>query len=150
MADYRAEAADFLSRAGSTLPAVEADVELVCRLWTIADELDMDICEALQRFDGALFDTSAELEITRGAEPVATPGGNDTLAYLCTWTLARPDSQSASVVLIADQVSGRLELEVRHFTGVKRAIQFPMETNEELYELLASAFFALYSHSTRL
>ena len=150
MAEYRIEAADFLKRASSILPAVETDVELVCRLWTIADEHDVLVCEALKRFDDALFDTHGELEITRGAEPVTTSGGDDSLCYLCTWTLLRPDSQSASVVLKADQVSGQFEFEVVDSTGARRAIGFPMSREAGLYDALTSSFFALHGRSDRL
>lgn len=147
MAEYRIEAADFLNRASSVLPAVETDVELVCRLWTIADEHDVRVCEALKRFDDALFDAHGELEITRGAEPVVTSGGSNSLSYLCTWTLLRPDSQSASVVLKADQASGRFEFEVVDSTGAKRSIGFPMDREAELYDALTSSFFALHGRS---
>ena len=74
MAEYRDEAFDFLRRASAAgLPSVESDVELVCRLWATADERDVLICEALTKFDEALFDTRGELEITRGAEPRPAP-----------------------------------------------------------------------------
>ena len=66
MVEYRAEAMDFLRRVGSMLPAAGTDVELVCRLWTAADEYDVTICEAVQRFDVAIFDVPGEIEITRG------------------------------------------------------------------------------------
>ena len=121
MTEYRAEAADFIRRAGSVLPAADADVELVCRLWTEADEHDTLVCEALQKFDDAVFKTSGELEITRGAEPISNDEGDVVLSYLCTWTLARPDSQSASVVLSADQVSCQLMFEIRDSTGLPDA-----------------------------
>ena len=149
MTEYRAEAADFIRRAGSLLPAVDADVELVCRLWSVADEYDAYICEAMQKFDDAVFETKGELEITRGAEPITTPEGNVTLSYICTWTLARPDSQSASVVLTADQISGRLTFEIRESSGAARTIGFPIEEDERLYEALTSSFFAMYSQSAQ-
>ncbi len=149
MAEYRAEAADFLQRASSILPTAEADLELVCRLWSIADEYDTFICEALQKFDGTVFGTPGELDITRGAEPVTTPGGDDALLYLCTWTLARPDSQSTSVVLAADQLSERLDFEVRDSTGTVRSIGFPIGEDERLYDALTSSFFALHSRSAQ-
>lgn len=147
MTEYRAEAADFIRRAGSLLPAADADVELVCRLWAIADEHDTYICEALQEFDNAVFETRGELDITRGAEPTTTPEGNVVLSYLCTWTLARPDSQSASVVLTADQVSGELTFETRDTAGAGRTIGFPLREDEKFYEALTSSFFTMYSRS---
>lgn len=144
MTEYRVEAADFLHRASSILPTADADLELVCRLWAIADEHDTYICEALQKFDRTVFGTPGELEITRGAEPVVTPGGNDSLLYLCTWTIARPETQSASVVLTADQLSARLEFEVRDSTGIRQAVGFPIGEDESLLEALTSSFFTLY------
>lgn len=147
MTEYRSEAADFIRRAGSALPAADADLELVCRLWTEADEHDTFVCEALQKFDDAVFETKGELEITRGAEPVTTPEGNVMLSYLCTWTLARPDSQSASVVLSADQVSGQLMFEIRDSTGAGHPIDFPVREEGKLYDALTSSFFAMYSRS---
>lgn len=150
MTEYRAEVADFIRRIGSLLPAADADVELVCRLWTEADEHDTYICDALQQFDDTVFETTGELEITRGAEPVTTPEGNVALTYLCTWTLARPDSQSTSVVLKADQVSGQLTFEIRDSSGEGRIIGFPIGEDETFYEALTSSFFAMYSRSERL
>ena len=88
-----------------------------------------------------------ELEITRGAEPISNDEGNVVLSYLCTWTLARPDSQSASVVLSADQVSGRLMFEIRDSTGLGRPIGFPVGEDGKLYDALTSSFFAMYSRS---
>ncbi len=149
MTSYLNEAADFIRRAGSQLPVADADIELVCRLWTIADEHDAYICDALQKFDDAVFETAGELEITRGAEPITTPEGNVTLSYICSWTLARPDSQSTSVVLSADQVSSRLEFEVRDSTGSTRLMGFPAGEDEDLYDALTSSFFAMYSLSTQ-
>ena len=149
MTEYRAEAADFIRRAGSLLPAADADVELVCRLWSVADEHDAYICEAMQKFDDAVFEDTGELEITRGAEPITTPEGNISISYICTWTLARPDSQSASVVLTADQVSGRLAFEIRDSSGAERNIGFPIEEGARLYEALTSSFFAMYCQSTQ-
>ena len=149
MTELRDEAADFIRRAGSLLPAADSDVELVCRLWTIADEHDTFICEAMQKFNDAVFETTGELEITRGAEPITAPEGSVSLSYICTWTLARPDSQSASVVLTADQVTGRLMFEIRDSTGAARDIGFPIDEDESLYEALTSSFFAMYSQSAQ-
>ena len=149
MTEYRSEAADFIQRAGSILPAADADVELVCRLWTIADDHDAHICEALQKFDDAIFRTAGELEITRGAEPVTAPDGNVTLTYLCTWTIARPESQSVSIVLSADQVSGELMFEVRSSTSAGLLIGFPIVEYEKLYEALTSSFFSMYDRSAQ-
>ena len=149
MTEYRAEAADFIRRAGSLLPSADADLELVCRLWSTADEYDAFICEAMQKFDDAVFETPGELEITRGAEPITAPEGNITLSYICTWTLARPDSQSASVVLTADQLSGQLMFETRDTAGAARTIGFPIEEDKRLYEALTSSFFAMYSQSAQ-
>lgn len=150
MVDYREEAADFLRRASSILPAIELDVELVCRLWTAADEYDIYICEALQRFDQALFDVQGQLEITRGAEPASGPNTDERLVYLCTWALVRPEDQSTSVVLSADQVSGRLDFEVRDSAGGRRSLGFPIAKMSDLYESLTLSFFAIHGHSAIL
>ena len=148
MADYRTEAVDFLSRASSILPAVQSDVELVCRLWTVADEHDVTICEALQRFDEALFDVPGCLEVTRGAEPKSNQDGGEGLAYLCNWTLGRSESHSTSVVLAADRVTGRLDFEVRDSYGERNSIGFPLGSKQDLYESLSSSFFTLHGLST--
>ena len=147
MVEYRAEAMDFLRRVGSMLPAAGTDVELVCRLWTVADEYDVTICEAMQRFDVAIFDVPGEIEITRGAEPVATSDSGEGVVYLCTWTLVRSEVHSTSVALLADQVTGRLDLEVRDADGGRRSIGFPLRSPSDLYENLARSFFTLHGVS---
>ena len=154
MAEYRDEAFDFLRRASAAgLPAAEDDVELVCRLWATADERDVLICEALTKFDEALFDTPGELEITRGAEPRPTPNDDDRLLYICAWTLSRPDAPDAdnngravSVALAADRLAGRLTFEVLDPLGIATPIPPPDDQDAEgLYEALSSAFFAMRS-----
>ncbi len=147
MVDYREEATDFLRRASSTLPATQADVELICQLWATADEHDTSICEALQRFDEALFDVPGQLEITRGAEPTPTPDNSEGLAYLCTWALLRPDGRGISVVLAADQTSGRLDFEVRGGDDAGCSIGFPIGDPIDLYEPLMHSFFTLQGNS---
>ena len=152
MAGYRDEAADFLRRAASTLPALESDLELVCRLWAAADELDALVCDALTAFDDALFDAPGELDTTRGAEPAPpdaqAPYAGESLAYTCDWTIVRPESRRTSVALSADQLSGRLSLEVRDPTGRTQPIPFPLADPSQLYETLALAFFVLSGLST--
>ena len=147
MVGYREEATDFLRRASSMLPATEADVELVCQLWATADEHDTSICEALQRFDETLFDVPGQLEITRGAEPTLGLDNSEGLAYLCTWALVRPDGLGTSVVLAADQASGRLNFEVRSSDDTDRSIGFPIGNPGDLYEPLTHSFFTLHGHS---
>jgi hypothetical protein len=147
MVEYRAEATDFLRRASSILPAVDSDVELVCLLWTVADEHDVAICDALQRFDEELFEVPGQLEITRGAEPISTRDDREGLRYLCTWALFRSEEHSTSVVLAADRATGRFDLEVRDFDGSGRSIVFPPGNSSELYESLAHSFFALHGLS---
>ena len=151
MAEYRDEAFDFLRRASAAgLPAAEDDVELVCRLWATADERDVLICEALTKFDEALFDTPGELEITRGAEPRPTPNDDDRLLYICAWTLSRQDAgeygSAVSVALAADRLAGRLSFEVLDPLGIATPIPPPDDQDAEgLYEALSSAFFAMRS-----
>ena len=148
MVEYREEATDFLRRVSSMLPVVESDVELVCRLWTAADEYDVSICEALERFDRALFDVPGHLDITRGAEPTSAGDNGDGLAYLCSWTLVRPEARVMSVVLIADQLTGRFNFEVRDPGGDARAVGFPIGHPSELYEALTYGFFRLQGFET--
>ena len=143
MVDYREEATDFLRRASSMLPVVESDVELVCRLWTAADEYDVSICDALRRFDQALFDVPGQLDITRGAEPTSTRDDGEGLAYLCSWTLMRPEADGMSVALMADQLTGRFSFEVRDSNGDARTVAFPIGCPSELYEALTHGFFRL-------
>ena len=142
MAEYRDEAFDFLRRASAAgLTAAEDDVELVCRLWATADERDVLICEALTKFDEALFDTPGELEITRGAEPRPTlnnPNGDDRLLYVCAWTLSRQDGRAVSVALAADRLTGRLSFEVVDALGIAAPIPYPDDQDAD--GLLRSAF----------
>ena len=147
MVGYHAEASDFLNRAASALPVADTDVELVCRLWTAADEHDVPICDALQSFDEALFDVPGQLEITRGAEPTSPRGDSSDLAYMCTWSLVRPEGHGISVVLAADQSSGQLKFEVRDANGEIRSIGFPLDSPSDLYETLTYSFFTLYGLS---
>ena len=147
MVEYRAEATDFLRRVSSMLPAAGTDVELVCRLWTAADECDVAICEAMQRFDGAIFNAPGQIEITRGAEPVSTGDSGEGVVYLCTWTLVRSEVHSTSVALLADQVTRRLDLEIRDADGGRRSIGYPLGSGRELYESLAHSFFVLHGLS---
>ena len=160
MAEYRDEAFDFLRRAAASgLPSVESDVELVCRLWATADERDVLICDALTKFDEALFDTRGELEITRGAEPRPAPNDDERLLYVCAWTLSRPDApdapdadnggRSVSVALTADRLTGRMTFEVVDVLGVSAPIPPPDDHAADghgadgLYEALSSAFFTM-------
>ena len=147
MVEYRTEAMDFLRRVSSMLPAAGTDVELVCRLWTAADEYDVAICEAMQRFDRAIFDVPGQIEITRGAEPVSASDNGEGVVYLCTWTLVRSEVHSTSVALLADQVTGRLDFEVRDADGGTRSIGYPLSNGRELYESLAHSFFVLHGLS---
>ena len=59
MIGYKAEARDFVRRAGERMPAIEADAGAVCHLWALADEQDEAICHALTRYD---LDLSGPLE----------------------------------------------------------------------------------------
>ena len=152
MAEYRDDAFDFLRRASAAgLTAAEDDVELVCRLWATADERDVLICEALTKFDEALFNAPGELEITRGAEPRPTPNnpnGDDRLLYVCAWTLSRPSEaeyrRAVSVALTADRLTGRLSFEVVDPAGAAAPIPYPDDQDANgLYEALSSAFFTM-------
>ena len=145
MAEYRDEAFDFLRRASAAgLTAAEDDVELVCRLWATADERDVLICEALTKFDEALFNAPGELEITRGAEPRPTPNDEDRLLYVCAWTLSRQDGRAVSVALTADRLTGRLSFEVVDPAGAAAPIPYPDDQDANgLYEALSSAFFTM-------
>ena len=145
MAEYRAEASDFVRRAAAAmLPAVESDVELVCRLWVAADERDVLICEALTKFDEALFDTPGDLEITRGAEPRPSPDDEDRLLYVCSWTLRREDGRAVSVALAADRLTGAMTFEVLDPVGMATSVPSPEDFGaNELYEALSLAFFTM-------
>ena len=147
MVEYRAEATGFLRRVAETLPAHESDVESVCRLWATADERDVLICDALTKFDEALFDTRGELEITRGAEPRPATNDEERLFYICSWTLSRQDGHAVSVTLAADQLTGVMTFEVLDAAGFATPIPSPDEDAESLYEALAGAFFAMHGLS---
>ena len=83
---------------------LESDVDAVCHIWALADEQDEMICHALTRYDIELFGTAGRLEVTRGAEVGPGPGGGETISYLCSWEIRRPDDRWASIVLSIEQV----------------------------------------------
>ena len=133
MIGYKAEARDFIRRAG----------ERLCLLWSLADEQDETICHALTRYDVDLFGTAGELDVTRGAEARTGPGGGETIAYLCSWEIRRPDNRWVSVVLLIEQVSQVLMMEVRDSSGVVRPLGFPVQERSGLHEALSGAFFTI-------
>ena len=155
MAEYGDEAFDFLRRASAAgLPAVESDVELVCRLWATADERDVLICDALTKFDEALFDSPGALDITRGAEPRPSQNDENRLLYVCAWTLSRPiddansddGARAVSVVLSADRLAGGLSFEVVDPLGMATPVPYPDDDDaDSLYAALSSAFFSMRS-----
>ena len=138
MTAYADEARDFIRRAGSDLPVSETDLGSVCYLWALADERDVTVCDALSRFDSALFASTSKLDITRGVE-----AGDTGISFLCTWAIRRPDGRFISVVLSADTATGQVGVEVRHSGGDRRAVGFGAEPPSELYEALCHAFFAV-------
>lgn len=143
MVGYRDEALDFLRRAGSQVPVFESDVELVCRLWAIADEHDEIICRALTEFDAALFDPVGELDITRGVETRPISGDESSVIFLCTWSVMRPGGISVSCVLYGEQMTGAVGLEVRDDGGSSHPLPFPIAEPSDLYEALSDSFFVL-------
>ena len=138
MLAYADEARDFIRRARSELPVNEADVGSICYLWTRADELDVTVYEALSKFDSALFDSPGEIETTRGVEV-----DDEIVSFQCTWSLHRPDGGFISVVLLADQATRKIEVEVRHSDGDPYCVGHGTGQSSELYEALSLAFFAV-------
>ncbi len=138
---YRAEAADFLQRARSQLPTHDSDLELLCELWSVADQHDVTICTALTSFDEALRQAPTEIDVTRGVELDAHHEGEMPLIYRCTWALDWPDSSWVSVVLSGRQLSGAIELEVRDSSGATRQVDIPVRNPADLYEAMGRAFF---------
>ena len=147
MVDYRDEAADFLRRALSHLPVFESDIGLVCRLWARADELDEVICGALTEFDSALFEFAGELDITRGVETSPVSESDSQLAFLCRWSMIRPERTSVSCVLRCDRQSGVVSLEVCDRNEISRPIPYPIADPSDLYESLSECFFDLSAGS---
>ena len=143
MIGYKAEARDFVRRAGERMPAIEADAGAVCHLWALADEQDEAICHALTRYDLGLSGTPGALDVTRGAEIRPAPGGGETMAYLCSWEIRRPDDRWVSVVLSIEQVSRVLTMEVRDSSGTVRPMGFPIHGHAGLHEALSGAFFLI-------
>ena len=143
MVSYRGEALDFLRRAGSQVPVFESDVGLVCRLWAVADEHDEIMCRALTEFDSALFETACELDITRGVETRPTPEQESHIIFLCTWSIVRPEQDSVSCVLYAEQFTGSISLEVRDSSGSSYPLPFPITDSSDLYKALSDSFFGL-------
>ena len=143
MVDYLGEATEFVGRVRAMLPALESDVAMVCELWTVADEHDVVICDALARFDEGLFDGAGNLEITRGAEPRRTADGGETLVYMCTWSLTRSNGCVTSVVLEADQAIGSPSIQVVDTEGQRTLITLPLDASTDMYRALAHGFFKL-------
>lgn len=143
MVGYRDEALDFLSRASGQVPVFESDVGLVCRLWALADEYDEIVCRALTEFDSALFETTGELDITRGVETRPAPEDESRVAFLCTWAIARSERERVSCVLYGEQFTGAIGLEVQDSRGVSHPLPFPLGEPSALYEALSEAFFGL-------
>lgn len=143
MIGYEVEARDFVRRAGERFPTLESDAGAVCLLWALADEQDEAICHALTRYDLDLFGTAGELDVTRGAEARTGPGGGETIAYLCRWEIRRPDNRWVSVVLLIEQVSQVLMMEVRDSSGAAYPLRFPVQDTSGLHEALSGAFFTI-------
>lgn len=143
MVSYREEALDFLARAGRQVPVFESDLGLVCRLWSVADEHDELLCRALTEFDSSVFEDAGELDITRGAETRATPDNEAQAVFLCTWATVRPDGQSVSCILFAEQVTGAVGMAVRDHRGADHPLDFPVSNPTDLYKTLSDVFFAL-------
>ena len=143
MVGYREEALDFLKRAGGQLPVFESDIGIVCRLWAVADEHDELICRALTEFDAAVFDTAGELDITRGAETRPSSANEPQVAFLCTWSVVRPEGLGVSCVLYVEQMTGAIGLEVQDSRGVSHPLPFPLGEPSALYEALSDGFFGL-------
>ena len=143
MAAYRDEALDFLERAAAQLPVGRSDVGAVCRLWAVADECDEMICEALTRFDAALFESKGELDITRGVEAPSAQDAESRAVFTCAWSIERPEGRRISCVLSAERLGGALGLEIRDAQGAAAPLPFPLEYPSDLYEALANAFFRM-------
>lgn len=141
MAAYRDEALDFLERAAAQLPVGRSDMGAVCRLWAVADEYDEMMCEALTRFDAALFKSKGELDITRGVEAPSAEDAESRAVYTCAWSIERPEGERISCVLSAERVGGALGLEIRDARGTATPLPFPLKYPSDLYEALADAFF---------
>ena len=125
------------------MPTLETDAGAVCCIWALADEQDDVICHTLTRYDLDLFGTAGALDVTRGAEVRPGPGGGETIAYLCSWEIRRPDDRWVSVVLSIEQVSQVLTMEVRDSSGAARPLGFPIHEHSSLHEALSSAFFEI-------
>ena len=143
MIGYKSEARDFVHRAGEQMPTLESDVDAVCHIWALADEQDEMICHALTRYDIELFGTAGRLEVTRGAEVGPGPGGGETISYLCSWEIRRPDDRWVSIVLSIEQVSRVLTIAVRNSSGAVRPLGFPIQDASRLHEALSGAFFQI-------
>ena len=142
MIGYKSEAQDFVRRAGEQMPTLESDASAVCHIWALADEQDDGICHALTSYDLELFGTAGALDVTRGAEVRPDPGGGgETLAYLCSWEIRRPDDRWVSVVLFVEQATRVLTIEVRDSSGAVRPLGFPIQDSSRLHEALSGAFF---------
>ena len=141
MIGYKAEAQDFVRRAGEQMPTLESDASAVCHIWALADEQDDAICHALTSYDLELFGTAGALDVTRGAEVRPDPGGGETLAYLCSWEIRRPDDRWVSVVLFVEQATRAFTIEVRDSSGAARPLGFPIQDSSRLHEALSGAFF---------
>ncbi len=147
MVAYAEDAFNFVSRASSQLPTDESDIHILCRLWTLADEYDVTICESLAKFDSVLTEPAGELDITRSVEawPSANSGAPDdlipdNLVYVCSWEMLRSQGRSVTVRMSIDRASGEPSVEVADSGGRRQRVPFPDGMNDELLDAMELAF----------
>ncbi len=87
LAAYHAEAVDFVSRVGQSLPAAPADARAVRELWAEADRLDATVCSLLDVMNSELLGGSGEMDATRGAAIRPMTFEEEALFYECSWLL---------------------------------------------------------------
>lgn len=140
LVDYHEEATAFLRRAGEYFPVSPEDVEAVCALWVEADHLDESLYGALEAMSQELLAGSGVIDVTRGADTIPVPGGDESLVYQCTWSLDWPDDRRVAVVLSIEPGSRAFSASVQSSGGGSSPLGVPIQA-DALQQALSLAYY---------
>ena len=87
LAEYHAEAVDFVGRVGQSLPTSPSDAVAVRELWVEADRLDTLACSLLDEMNRELLGKAGELDTTRGASMRPADFEEEAVFFECSWLL---------------------------------------------------------------
>ena len=142
LAEYHAEAADFVRRVGQSLPASPADARAVRELWTEADRLDAMVCSLLDELNRELLGGSGEIDATRGADIRPMTFEEEALFYECSWLLELGHGRCVKVDLAVEPRTMFFDANV-HAVNSDEKINLPHPISEyELKDGLVDAYVA--------